>query len=135
MLGIAGLALMIPEYDHVPQAVGEIGGAGSPARVPFAIMRTLFVAWFGWGLWLVCSCGNELAGADHVRVTSVTNLARVADASLQLPDPDGCMDQALRPGQGASGRGRRGFGVSAGWDAAISGLWFFGRTTGTRLAL
>jgi hypothetical membrane protein len=37
-LGIAGLALMIPGYNHVRQTVSEIGEIGSPARVPFAIM-------------------------------------------------------------------------------------------------
>ena len=37
-LGIAGLALMIPGYNHVHQTVSEIGEIGSPARVPFAIM-------------------------------------------------------------------------------------------------
>jgi hypothetical membrane protein len=37
-LGIAGLALMIPGYNHVHQTVSEIGEIGSPARFPFAIM-------------------------------------------------------------------------------------------------
>jgi hypothetical protein len=37
-LGIAGLALLVPGYNHVHQTVGEIGEVGSPARVPFAIM-------------------------------------------------------------------------------------------------
>jgi hypothetical membrane protein len=36
--GIAGLALLIPEYSHVRQTVSEIGEIGSPARVPFAVM-------------------------------------------------------------------------------------------------
>jgi hypothetical membrane protein len=38
VLGVAGLALMIPGYSHVRQTVSEIGEMGSPARVPFAIM-------------------------------------------------------------------------------------------------
>jgi hypothetical membrane protein len=38
VFGIAGLALMVPGYSHVRQTVSEIGEAGSPARVPFAIM-------------------------------------------------------------------------------------------------
>jgi hypothetical membrane protein len=37
-LGIAGLALLVPGYNHVHQTVSEIGEIGSPARVPFAIM-------------------------------------------------------------------------------------------------
>jgi hypothetical membrane protein len=37
-LGIAGLALLIPGYNHVHQMVSEIGEIGSPARVPFAVM-------------------------------------------------------------------------------------------------
>jgi hypothetical membrane protein len=37
-LGIAGLALVVPGYNHVHQTVSEIGEIGSPARVPFAIM-------------------------------------------------------------------------------------------------
>ena len=37
-LGIVGLALFIPGYSHVRQTVSEIGEAGSPTRVPFAIM-------------------------------------------------------------------------------------------------
>jgi hypothetical membrane protein len=37
-LGIGGLALMIPGYNHVHQTVSEIGEIGSPARFPFAIM-------------------------------------------------------------------------------------------------
>jgi len=42
--GIVGLALMIPEYSHVQQTVSEIGEAGSPARIPFAVMlRRAFV--------------------------------------------------------------------------------------------
>ncbi len=38
VLGVTGLALMIPGYSHVRQTVSEIGEIGSPARVPFAIM-------------------------------------------------------------------------------------------------
>jgi amino acid permease len=37
-LGIAGLALMIPGYNHVQQTVSEIGEIGSPARFPFAVL-------------------------------------------------------------------------------------------------
>jgi hypothetical protein len=43
-LGIAGLALMIPAYNHVHQTVSEIGEIGSPARVPFAIMLCCIAA-------------------------------------------------------------------------------------------
>lgn len=37
-LGIVGLALAVPGYDHVRQTVSEIGEIESPARVPFAIL-------------------------------------------------------------------------------------------------
>ena len=37
-VGVAGLALLIPDYSHVRQTVSEIGEAGSPGRVPFAIL-------------------------------------------------------------------------------------------------
>jgi hypothetical membrane protein len=37
-LGIVGLALMVPGYSHVHQTVSEIGEAGSPAHMPFAIV-------------------------------------------------------------------------------------------------
>jgi hypothetical membrane protein len=37
-VGIAGLALLLPGYNHMRQTVSEIGEIGSPARVPFAIM-------------------------------------------------------------------------------------------------
>jgi hypothetical membrane protein len=37
-LGIVGLGFMVPGYSQVHQTVSEIGEAGSPAGVPFAIM-------------------------------------------------------------------------------------------------
>jgi hypothetical membrane protein len=43
-LGIAGLALMVPGYDHVRQTVSEIGEIGSPARIPFAILLSCVAA-------------------------------------------------------------------------------------------
>jgi len=43
-LGIAGLALVVPGYNHVHQTVSEIGEIGSPARVPFAIMLSCVAA-------------------------------------------------------------------------------------------
>lgn len=38
VLGVAGLALVIPGYSHMRQTVSEIGEIGSPARVSFAII-------------------------------------------------------------------------------------------------
>jgi len=38
LLGIPGLALLVPAYDPVRQTVSEIGEVGSPARIPFAAM-------------------------------------------------------------------------------------------------
>ena len=43
-LGIAGLALLVPGYNHVHQTVSEIGEIGSPARVRFAIMLSCVAA-------------------------------------------------------------------------------------------
>ena len=57
-LGITGLALLVPGYNHVHQTVSEIGEIGSPARVPFAIM-------------LSCVAGCVLVFAAAVRDLSV----------------------------------------------------------------
>jgi hypothetical membrane protein len=38
LVGIAGLALMIPGYSHVHQTVSEIGETGSPAQIQFALL-------------------------------------------------------------------------------------------------
>jgi hypothetical membrane protein len=43
-LGIAGLALMVPGYDHVRQTVSEIGEIGSSAQIPFAIVLSCVAA-------------------------------------------------------------------------------------------
>ncbi len=43
-LGIVGLALMVPGYDHVRQTVSEIGEIGSSARIPFAIVLSCVAA-------------------------------------------------------------------------------------------
>lgn len=43
-LGIAGLGLMVPGYNHVRQTVSEIGEIGSPARIPFAVMLSCVAA-------------------------------------------------------------------------------------------
>jgi hypothetical protein len=37
-LGIVGLAMKVPGYNHVRQTVSEIGEMGSPAKIPFAMM-------------------------------------------------------------------------------------------------
>jgi uncharacterized membrane protein YjjB (DUF3815 family) len=38
VLGIAGLAPMVPGYSHVRQTMSEIGEVGSPARTYFTTM-------------------------------------------------------------------------------------------------
>lgn len=38
LVGIVGLALLVPGYSHVRQTVSEIGEVGSPAQLPFAAM-------------------------------------------------------------------------------------------------
>jgi len=58
VLGIAGLALMVPGYSHVHQTVSEIGELDSPARVPFAIM-------------LCCVAACLLVFASGVRAVSI----------------------------------------------------------------
>lgn len=58
LLGIVGLALMIPGYSHVRQTVSEIGEVGSPARVPFTIV-------------LVCVAACVLVFASALRERSI----------------------------------------------------------------
>lgn len=43
-LGVAGLALMVPDYSHIHQTVSEIGEVGSPANIPFTIMMACVAA-------------------------------------------------------------------------------------------
>ncbi|MBW8813207.1 MAG: DUF998 domain-containing protein [Caulobacterales bacterium] len=38
LVGVGGLALLVPGYDPVRQTVSEIGEMGSPMRIPFAAM-------------------------------------------------------------------------------------------------
>ena len=44
LLGIVGVALMVPGYSHVRQTVSEIGEMDSPGRIPFTIMLCLVAA-------------------------------------------------------------------------------------------
>jgi hypothetical membrane protein len=44
VLGVAGLALLVPGYGHVHQTVSEIGEIGSPVRIPFTIMLCFVAA-------------------------------------------------------------------------------------------
>jgi len=37
-VGVAGLALLIPGYSHVHQDISTIGRAGTPLRIPFAVV-------------------------------------------------------------------------------------------------
>jgi hypothetical membrane protein len=53
-VGVAGLALMVPDYSHVHQTVSEIGEVGSPARIPFTVM-------------LACVCVCTLIFASAIR--------------------------------------------------------------------
>jgi len=41
VLGVAGLATMVPGYSHVHQTMSEIGEAGSPVQVSFTMMAIL----------------------------------------------------------------------------------------------
>jgi hypothetical membrane protein len=61
-LGIAGLALMLPDYDHVHQTVSEIGEMGSPARVPFTIMLCCVAACI---LVFAAAVGDRSVQAGH----------------------------------------------------------------------
>jgi hypothetical membrane protein len=38
VVGVGGLGLLVPGYNHVHQTVSEIGEVGSPAQVPFTIL-------------------------------------------------------------------------------------------------
>src|SRR5258707_3696770 len=59
--GIAGLALLIPGYNHVHQTVSEIGEIGSPARVPFAIMLCCVAA----SILVFASAVHDVSVAAH----------------------------------------------------------------------
>ena len=83
-LGIAGLALMIPGYNHVQQTVSEIGEIGSPARFPFAVL-------------LCCVAACILVFAAAVRYRSVE--AR--------PLPIGCIPNRVHGVVGCGSRSLR----------------------------
>jgi hypothetical membrane protein len=74
--GIAGLALLVPDYSQVHQTVSEIGAIGSPARVSFAVM-------------LACVAACILVFASAVRDVSVAahhpRLAAYLIAFMALP--------------------------------------------------
>jgi hypothetical membrane protein len=78
-LGVAGLAFMVPGYDHVRQTVSEIGEAGSPAQTAFTILLAavaLCLAVFAsglramaraerraaWAAWLVAAMAVSVVG-------------------------------------------------------------------------
>ena len=65
--GVAGLALLIPDYSHVRQTVSEIGEIGSPARVPFAIMLGCVAACI---LVFASAVRDVSVAADHSRFTA-----------------------------------------------------------------
>ena len=65
--GIAGLALLVPGYNHVHQTVSEIGEIQSPARIPFAIMLGCVAACilvFAWAI------RDVLVATHHCRLTA-----------------------------------------------------------------
>jgi hypothetical membrane protein len=41
LVGIIGLAFLVPDYNAIRQTVSEIGEMDSPARIPFAVMLCL----------------------------------------------------------------------------------------------
>jgi hypothetical membrane protein len=65
--GVAGLALLIPDYSQVRQTVSEIGEIGSPARVPFAIMLGCVAACI---LVFASAVRDVSVAADHSRFTA-----------------------------------------------------------------
>jgi hypothetical membrane protein len=65
--GVAGLALLIPDYSHVRQRVSEIGEIGSPARVPFGIMLGCVAACI---LVFASAVRDVSVAADHSRFTA-----------------------------------------------------------------
>jgi len=66
-VGVAGLALLIPDYSQVRQTVSEIGEIGSPARVPFAIMLGCVAACI---LVFASAVRDVSVAADHSRFTA-----------------------------------------------------------------
>ena len=65
--GVAGLALLIPDYSHVRQTVSEIGEFGSPARVLFGIMLGCVAACI---LVFASAVRDVSVAADHSRFTA-----------------------------------------------------------------
>jgi hypothetical protein len=65
--GIAGLAVLVPGYNHVHQTVSEIGEIRSPARIPFAIMLGCVAACILVFAWAV---RGVLVAAHHCRLTA-----------------------------------------------------------------
>ena len=81
-LGIAGLALMIPGYNHVHQTVSEIGEIGSPARFPFAIMLCCVAACI---LVFAAAVRNRSAEAGHSRLAAyLIGFMALPAASLRI---------------------------------------------------
>jgi hypothetical membrane protein len=66
-LGVAVLALLIPDYSHVRQTVSEIGEIGSQARVPFAIILGCVAACI---LVFASAVRDVSVAADHSRFTA-----------------------------------------------------------------
>lgn len=53
LVGVAGLPAFVPGYDPVRRTVSEIGEAGSPAQIPFAVLLcaiALCLLGFAWAL-------------------------------------------------------------------------------------
>jgi hypothetical protein len=80
--GIAGLALLIPGYNHIHQTVSEIGEIGSPARVPFAIMLFCVAACI-----LIFASGirDVSVAADHCQLAAyLTGFMAIPAAGIGL---------------------------------------------------
>ncbi|MGH8233365.1 MAG: DUF998 domain-containing protein [Rhodanobacteraceae bacterium] len=60
VLGVHGLALMVPGYSHVHQTVSEIGEVGSPANVPFTLMMCCVAVCMMVFAWAVFETSSQL---------------------------------------------------------------------------
>lgn len=87
-LGVTGLALLVPGYSHVRQTISEIGEAGSPLRLPFAILLCIVAACL---LFFASAIREITARSGHSQIAgNLIGFFALAEAGLAMfatPDP------------------------------------------------
>jgi len=88
VLGIAGLATMVPHYSHVRQTMSEIGEVGSPAQTLFSVMAlvvAICIAIFALALRSAAIAANHATLAAYVTGCMAISLAGVGIFSSPHP--------------------------------------------------